>query len=128
MKGQVKCVVDATLPLEVFWDWIQNHPNCILRVGHPLTVLYDDDDLHWCFGEEGEFLLVQQVRGKRLYGELLVVRDDVSYVQGVAGDREGEFIFDLVQENESGQSMAGFFVLCHGFEDDEDPNHTRVVH
>jgi len=106
-----------TLPFEQFWGWLVTHPNCILRAGTPESVLYDDEDLHWHFASEaGAALLVQLVRGKRLTGELLVEPDQISYVQGYTGDREGEFVFECVLENESEQVASYFFVLTHGYE------------
>lgn len=116
-----------TLPFEQFWGWLVTHPNCILRAGTPESVLYDDEDLHWHFATEaGTTLLIQVVRGKRLTGELLVEPEQVSYVQGYTGDREGEYVFECVLDNESEQVVAYFFVLTHGFETEEDFTPARV--
>lgn len=117
-----------TLPFDAFWSWLTTHPNCILRAGTPETVLYDDDDLHWHFATEGEAtLLVQLIRGKRMVGELLVEPDQVTYVQAVPGDEEGEHTFELIAENESEHVAAYFFVLAHAYEAQE-PFTTRRVH
>jgi hypothetical protein len=106
-----------TLAFEPFWSWLATHPNCILRAGTPEAVLYDDDDLHWHFGSEGSSAhIVQVLRGKRLLGELVVEPDQVSYVQGATGEEEGEFVFELVSDNESDQVASWFFVLSHGYE------------
>ena len=108
-----------TLPFETFWNWVITHPNCILRAGTPESVLYDDDDLHWHFAsEETATLLVQVLRGKRLIGELLVDPDQITYVQGVAGEHEGEHVFELISETEKDRIAAYFFVLAHGYEDE----------
>lgn len=118
-----------TLPFEQFWSWLVTHPNCILRAGTPESVLYDDEDLHWHFAtetREGPILLVQLVRGKRLTGELLVEPEPISYVHGYSGDREGEFVFECVQENETEQVAAYFFVLTHGYEPEGDFTPARV--
>src|SRR6185503_1298854 len=57
----------TTLSFEPFWNWLVSHPNCILRAGTPDTVIYDDEDLHWHFGAEGDSTMsVQVLRGKRL--------------------------------------------------------------
>ena len=108
-----------TLPFDVFWNWLINHPNCILRVGTPEAVLYDDDDLHWNFTAEGATtLLVQVLRGKRLMGELLVEPEPITYVQGVQGQRDDEHVFELISETEKDRVSAFFFVLTHGYEDE----------
>ena len=106
-----------TLAFEAFWSWLTTHPNCIVRAGTPEAVLYDDDDLHWHFASEGSSTrLVQVLRGKRLLGELLVEPEEVTYVQGSAGDEEGEFLFELIAENETEQAVSWFFVLSHGYD------------
>ena len=103
------------------------HPNCILRVGTPEAVLYDDDDLHWLLASEEIHLLVQLVRGKRLIGELLIDPEQVAYVQGASGDREGEFLFDLIVESPNERLAAYSFVMAHAFEE-EVASHDRAVH
>ena len=110
-----------TLPFETFWNWVITHPNCILRAGTPESVLYDDDDLHWHFtAEEATTLLVQMLRGKRLIGELLLDPEQITYVQGVAGQREDEHVFELISESETDRIAAYFFVMAHGYEDAEE--------
>ncbi len=42
-----------TLAFDEFWRWLVLHPNCIVRAGTADSVLYDDDDLHWHFANEG---------------------------------------------------------------------------
>ena len=117
----------ATLSFHRFWDWLVAHPNCILRAGTPEAVLYDDEDLHWHFASEGpETLLVQVLRGKRLIGELVVLPDQVTYVQALPGDQEGEFVFELVAEGENDRIAAFFFVLAHGLETEEEFTPARV--
>ncbi len=116
-----------TLPFETFWNWVITHPNCILRAGTPEAVLYDDDDLHWHFAAEGPTtLLVQVLRGKRLVGELLVEPEPITYVQGVAGDREDEHAFEAISETETDRIVAYFFVLAHGYEDEAEFTPGRV--
>jgi len=119
-----------TLPFEEFWGWLVTHPNCILRAGTPEAVLYDDEDLHWHFAsEDGRTLLIQLVRGKRLSGELLVEPDQISYVHGYVGDREGEYVFECLLDSETEPVIAYFFVLVHGFEtEDEDTFTPARVH
>ena len=114
-----------TLTFETFWAWVVAHPNCILRAGTPESVLYDDEEFHWHFATEGPHtLLVQVIRGKRLVGELLVEPEGVTYVQGAAGEREDEFVFELVTEAEGERTVAFFFVLTHGYDGEEaEPTH-----
>jgi hypothetical protein len=110
-----------TLPFETFWPWLMTHPNCILRAGTPETVLYDDDDLHWHFAAEGDqVLLVQVLRGKRLVAELLLDPEQIAYVQAVLPERENEFPFELVAETEQERFAAFFFVLVHGWDEEEE--------
>lgn len=117
----------TTLPFEKFWSWLLTHPNCILRAGTPEAILYDDDDLHWHIATEGpETCLVQLVRGKRLLGELLIGPEQVTYVQEMAGETEGEFVFELIAETETDRVSAYFFVLSHGYEDQEAVSPGRV--
>lgn len=119
--------VTPTLTFDAFWDWLTTHPNCILRAGSRHAVVYDDEDYHWHFGHEGlETLLVQVIRGKRLVGEILLPRQDIAFVQGVLGDQEGEFVFELISEEEQEQSAQFFFVLSHGYESGADPEPRRV--
>ena len=114
-----------TLTFETFWAWVVAHPNCILRAGTPESVLYDDDEFHWHFATEGPHtLLVQVIRGKRLVGELLVEPEGVTYVQGAVGEREDEYVFELVTEAQGERTVAFFFVLAHGYDGEEaEPTH-----
>ncbi len=116
-----------TLPFDVFWVWLMGHPNCILRAGTPEAVIYDDEDLHWHFAkEEPETLVVQVLRGKLLIGELLLAPEQIAYVQGVQGDQENEFVFELIVETEVDRYPAYFFVLIHGFDEEGEFSPTRV--
>src|SRR5688572_24214995 len=92
----------ATLSFDSFWSWLQAHPNCIIRAGTPESVIYDADDLHWHFAAEGtDTLVVQLMRGKNLVGEIVVSPAQIAYVQGVAGEEEDEYLFELVSEGET---------------------------
>ena len=118
----------TTLSFDAFWNWLQAHPNCIVRAGTPEAVVYDDEDVHWHFASEGgETLMVQAMRGKKLVGEILVVPSDVAYVQGVAGE-EDEYTFELVSEGERDRVTAYYFVLSHGYEAQAGGTPGRAVH
>lgn len=122
-------ITDATptLSLEDFWSWLVTHPNCIVRAGTREAVIYDDEDLHWHLAAEGpETLLVQLIRGKRLVGEILIPREGIAYVQGVIGDQDGEFVFELVPESEPDTSAVYFFVLTHGYDVQDPPDSHRM--
>ena len=103
------------------------HPNCILRAGTPEAVIYDDEDLHWHFAaEEPDTLVVQVLRGKLLVGELLIAPEQIAFVQGGRGDREDEFVFEVITETEVERSPAYFFVLIHGFDEEGEFSPSRV--
>lgn len=113
----------TTLSFDAFWSWLVTHPNCILRVGTPEVVLYDDDDVHWHFAaEDNETLMIQVIRGKRFVGEMLIRPEHVTYVQGQETDREGEYSFEAIAETESERFAAYFFVLTHGHDEHDQEN------
>jgi hypothetical protein len=116
-----------TLGFAAFWDWVMTHPNCILRAGTPEAVLFDDDDLHWHFtAAENGVPVVQVVRGKRLMGELILMPEQISFVEGSVSEREDEFLFELVSETETERFVAYFFVMVHGYDGDESFTPSRV--
>ena len=120
-------VEPLTLRFDVFWTWLTAHPNCIVRAATPEAVLYDDEDLHWHFASDGpETLLVQVLRGKRLLGEIVVVPDQVTYVQALGGEEPDEFVFELVSETETEQVASWVFVLSHGYDVEVEVNPRRV--
>ena len=107
----------STLSFEDFWEWIVLHPNCILRAGIQNSVIYDDEDYHWHFAQDDpDAFLVQVIRGKRLVGEFVVSREEVAYVQSVAGDQEGEVLFEAIAAEEAETPLVCFFVMSHGFD------------
>jgi len=115
------------LPFQSFWNWLIEHPNCLLRAGTPEAILYDDEDLHWNFAAEGDGrLLIQVLRGKRLAGELLLDPEQVTYVEGVPSEVEGEHLFELISETPSNRVATYFFALVHAYEDEREPDHGRV--
>jgi hypothetical protein len=118
----------VTLSFEEFWEWLSTHPNCILRVGTPEAVIFDDDDYHWHFAAsvDDAMPVVQVGRGKRLLGEVVLVPDQVSYVQGSPGDQEGEYLFELISETETERFVAYFFVLVHGYDGEGSYSPSRV--
>ena len=119
--------VFSTLTFDDFWEWVAVHPNCILRAGIQNSVIYDDEDYHWQFAQDNpETLLVQVIRGKRLVGEFAVYRERVAYVQSMAGDQEGEVLFEAVAADEAESPLVCFFVMSHGFDVEIDDSPHRV--
>jgi hypothetical protein len=118
----------STLAFDAFWNWLQAHPNCIIRAGTPDAVLYDEEELHWHFAAEGtDTLLVQVLRGKKLLGEILVAPAEIAYVQGAAGE-EDEYVFELITESEKDRVVTYHFVLSHGYDEKESAGAGRAVH
>lgn len=118
----------VTIPFETFWRWLQAHPNCILRAGTPEIALFDDDDLHWHFGnDEDGVLLVQLIRGKKIQAEMLVQPSDIAYVE--CGPPIGEeFSFDCITETPDSRLSSYHFVLSHAYDQEEQVTPGRFVH
>jgi len=117
----------STLTFDDFWEWLSVHPNCILRAGIQNSMIYDDEDYHWQFAQDNpETCLVQVIRGKRLVGEFAVYRERVAYVQSMAGDQEGEVLFEAVAAEEAESPLVCFFVMSHGFDAEIDDSPHRV--
>jgi len=117
MQESSVLIPPSTLPFSDFWKWLTSHPNCILRAGTTDSVLYDDEDYHWHFAsEESGTLLVQVLRGKRILGEIYVDPEEITYVEAVTSEVEGEFVFQLVSETERGGSRLFFFVMAHAYD------------
>jgi hypothetical protein len=116
-----------SLTFDDFWSWVVAHPNCILRAGTPEAVIFDDDDLHWHFAtQEDGIPVVQVLRGKRLMGELFLIPDQISFVQGMVGEENDEYVFELISETEDEGFAAYFFVLVHGFDGESEFTPSRV--
>lgn len=116
-----------TLTFETFWQWLLQHPNCILRAGSQSAIIFDDDDLHWSFAANDAGVFAQLIRGKRLVGELAIDPHRVAHVQSLGEEPEGEWTFELVDERSTELVAAYFFVLSHGF-DEEPAESDRAVH
>jgi hypothetical protein len=117
----------STFSFETFWQWLMQHPNCILRAGSADAVLYDDEDLHWHFAADEQVLYLKVIRGKRLMGELAIDSERVAYVEWMGEEPEGEHIFEFLTETTEQRLAAYFVVVSHPF-DDVPPEHERAVH
>ncbi len=127
-KSELKAQTGTTVPFERFWQWVQAHPNCIVRAGTPDVVLFDDEDLHWHFGvESDEVFLVQVIRGKTIMGELLLQPAEIAYVQMEAQDDE-EYLFELIAETPTERVSVYHFVLSHGYDEEEPVTPGRWTH
>lgn len=121
-------VSSVTVPFDKFWGWLQLHCNCILRAGTPEVVMFDHDDFHWHLAAEDEnVLLVQLIRGKELVSEIVVLPNEITYVQCESGDSE-EFVFECVVETEAAREVAYHFVMAHGYDEVEPTRTTRWTH
>lgn len=118
----------GTLPFEIFWGWLTRHPNCILRAGTANAVLFDDEDLHWHFASDESGLFVQVIRGKRLLGEMILDTEQIAYVEAFGEQEAGEYGFEIISENAGDRSVAYFFVLSHGFEEEDVSGPGLAVH
>ena len=118
----------GTLPFETFWGWLTRHPNCILRAGTANTVLFDDDDLHWHFAADEAGLFVQVIRGKRLLGEMILDTEQIAYVEAFGEQESGEHGFEIISEDVSERSVVYFFVLSHGYEEEDVSGPGLAVH
>lgn len=117
-----------TLPFEKFWGWLQAHHNCILRAGTPDVLLFDHDDFHWHLAQEDDAtLVVQVVRGKELVGEMIVMHQEIAYVQGQANDSE-EFVFECIIETPQARDVAYHFVMAHSYDEAEPVSTRRWTH
>jgi len=103
-----------------FWSWILRHPNCILRAGTPEIMIYDDLDFHWLLGrDEREVPNIQLYHGKRPMADFFLVEEAVDWVRGFPSDLEGEYIFELVHQEDGNSFVSYFFVMSHGMDEDE---------
>lgn len=121
---------EKTLTFDAFWQWLQDHPNCILRAGSADAVLFDHEDFHWMLlEEEDRRAVVQVIRGKNLVGELVVFGRDVQSVQVTpdpeTGDR-GHFLVELMDGGKGEPQSLYHFVMSHGV--DQVLSHTQLKH
>ena len=121
-------LAQEVIPFDQFWKWLQGHPNCILRVGTADAVLYDHEDFHWHFDTADEAnLLVEVLWGKQLIGEILLVPQNIAYVQC---DAKGEeHLFECIISAEGEPLVAYHFVMSHAYDPQEaKPTQGRWVH
>ena len=118
------------LGMEAFWEWLQGHPNCILRCGSAETTLFDHDDFHWLFfDEEDRRGIIQMLKGKDLVGEIVIPRRqvrDVRMAVDLESGTDGHWMAELLGGSEAEPEVLFHVLLSHGFE--EPPAHGTLRH
>ncbi len=119
----------ATLPFEQFWNWLQRHRNCILRVGAGDSYVYDLEQFHWQFSEDDDRNgIVQLAFGKLVIAEIIVDPHGVLCVQTTPdpGDDEPErTLFEVITGAGDDGGVRCHFLLTHAF--DETVPHARTM-
>lgn len=117
-------VSELTVAFDRFWPWLKEHCNCILEASTAECTLFDHEDLHWHIGEDPEGRpLVQLIRGKALYVELVLETRSAAMVRGSLeeGADPPRFRFEI---NGVGDLPAYVFVMAHGMDDAGPGRHT----
>jgi hypothetical protein len=72
---------------------------------------------------------VQVIRGKQLIGEIAIAPRSITYVQSEARAEE-EFLFECVEESDTGVFVAYHFTLSHDYSTEEEapPQRGRWLH
>ncbi len=128
MPSETKLQSHRVITFDEFWRWLQGHTSCILSVATPDAVIYDLEELHWQLGiEDGGNLVVQVLRGKSLVGEVVIVPQEIAYVQ-VEPQGEQEHVFDCVTLAE-GEPVASYSIaVSHGYSPDKPGKSDSLVH
>ena len=110
----------APLTFEAFWRWLQDHRNCLLRVGSTDVVLMDHELVHWDFFEEDDgSAVVQAIVGKSLVGEAIIERTDILFVQA-SPDLESPgsqaWNFECIGGSQTESYPIWSFLMTHGME------------
>ena len=110
----------APLTFEAFWRWLQDHRNCLLRVGSNDVVLMDHELVHWDFFEEDDgSAVVQAILGKSLVGEAIIERTDILFVQA-SPDLEAPgsqaWNFECLGGSREESYPVWSFLMTHGME------------
>ena len=110
----------TSLTFDAFWRWVQEHRNCIVRIGAGEAAVMDNELLHWEFFTEDEGRVVcHALMGKSLVGEIVIDRTEVAVVQGsidLDNPQSGCWIFECVGGEHDETFPLYHFVLTHGME------------
>lgn len=110
----------APLTFEAFWRWLQEHRNCLLRMGSTDVVLMDNELLHWDFFEEDDgSAVVQAIVGKSLVGEAIIERADILFVQASPElEQPGSqaWNFECIGGSREENYPIWSFLMTHGME------------
>ena len=110
----------APLTFEAFWRWLQDHRNCLLRVGSNDVVLMDHELVHWDFFEEDDgSAVVQAIVGKSLVGEAIIERTDILFVQAspeLETPGSQAWNFECIGGSREESYPIWSFLMTHGME------------
>jgi hypothetical protein len=110
----------APLTFEAFWRWLQDHRNCLLRVGSADVMLMDHELVHWDFFEEDDgTAVVQAIVGKALVGEAIIERTDILFVQASPDlEQPGSqaWNFECIGGSREESYPVFSFLVTHGME------------
>lgn len=120
----------VTLTFERFFAWLQEHANCLIRVGSNDTFLYDDELFHWGFErDEDGTPVVQLVFGKNLVGEMVLDVTDDMFVRGAAdveNVERGYHLFEVIGGSKAEPVPLYHFLVAHGL--DKPTGHEQFKH
>jgi len=120
MPSEAPQSTNSTLSFDQFWSWVRAHRNCIARVGTPYSILLDHDDFHWDIVTEADGTeILQLVRGKELVGEIVILHEEIAYVQCSQSPGGSEdSLFECIIESPQGREVVYHFMMTHEYEDD----------
>ena len=128
MPSEATDPASITLPFDKFWMWLQAHRNCIVRAGTVYAVLVDHDDFHWeVVSEDQDTQVLQLVRGKNLVGEIVMLANEIAYVQSIPTEGD-EQLFECYVETPESREIIYHFVMSHGYDDEPDVQNRRWTH
>ena len=119
-----------TMTLGEFWPWLKRHFNCIIRMGGPGFLLYDQPDVHWHLSEEPEegIFVAQVYRDKELCAEIIFPPEEIAYVQSIP-DQGEHTLFEFMGQLPGMPEHAAIchVLLAHGYEENQ-PTTPRWKH
>ena len=118
------------LMFDVFWKWLTDHPNCLMRVMSGDMTVQDNELLHWDIFDEDGRAVVQMIQGKTLVAEMVIDRAQVKFVQAYPDPEEaasGQWMFECISGSDGEESFPLFgFVMAHGM--DQMQGHAQLKH
>ena len=77
--------------------------------------------------EDDATYVVQLARGKELVGEVVLLVQDIAYVQCEMSDNE-EYVCECIVESEHAREAVYHFVMAHAYDEAEAPGPRRWTH